>query len=44
MVETMKTTKEDKTKNIEEGMMNEVEAMRNKEVQAMTKRKRRGKR
>ncbi len=39
----MKTTKEEGTKNMEEGMRDEVEATRNKEVEARTKGRRRGK-
>lgn len=43
VVVTMKTTKEKGMKNMEEGMRDEVEAIRNKEVEARTKGKRRGK-
>jgi hypothetical protein len=39
----MMKTNEKGTRNMEEKMMNEVEATMNKEVQARTKRKRRGK-
>lgn len=38
----MRTTKEKGRRNMEEGTMNGVEATRNKEMQAMTKRKKRG--
>jgi hypothetical protein len=43
VVVTMKTTKGKGIKNMEEGMRDEVEAIRNKEVEARTKGRRRGK-
>jgi len=43
VVVTMKTTKEDGTKNMEEGTRHELEAIRNKEVETKTKGRRRGK-
>jgi hypothetical protein len=44
VVKTVRTTKEEGRTNMEEGMMNGVETTTKKEVQARTKRKRRGKR
>jgi hypothetical protein len=43
VVMTMKTTKEKGMKNMEEGTRDEVEAIRNKEVEARTKGRRKGK-
>jgi hypothetical protein len=43
VVKTVMTTKEEGTRNMEEGMMNKVEVTMNEEVQAMTKKKKWGK-